>query len=505
MKERYKVLIVDDEALIRQGIKHYVNWEQEGFQIVGEAANGQEAMEIIQQTEPNIVLTDIVMPVIDGEELTKMIKKDYPHIQVIILSSFSDFDYVRSTFQSGVSDYILKPKLDGEELLAALKRATLSLPSIDFTKQIIEEPATIDQFIENIMSGYLFEYDDSFVRAAFPEEYFSLLHIESDNHNELNFVQVKGTLESIPFIHPVPVIQNSFAVTFLTHFHPYNHSVISQKLKEAARELNQYRWTLGEPFQDLKEIKQNYEERLLPLKGLRFYLPEKMVLFYNETPKRTSEKLFDLNRFIDVFKSEQFNKAFNYLKEHVNEVVHHYWKDENEFKAFLGNIVFNVTVLLGNLQYDNKQLDEEKYQYFTEINEANTAMEAVELLDVFLHKVNEVIEKKENDPLQSNIQKLLNYIDTHYAEPLTLTDLANHFHFNPTYLSTYFSANYRIGLNEYINEIRITKAKELLEKQNISISKISGMVGYSDHSYFCKVFKKRAGMSPSNYRKSSIT
>ncbi|MFK4997272.1 response regulator [Bacillus sp. N9] len=122
MRERYKVLIVDDEQLIRQGIKHYVNWEQEGFQIVGEAANGKEALEIIKQTDPHIVITDIVMPVIDGEELTRIIKKDYPHIQVIILSSYSDFDYVRSTFQSGVSDYILKPKLNGPELLTALKR-----------------------------------------------------------------------------------------------------------------------------------------------------------------------------------------------------------------------------------------------------------------------------------------------------------------------------------------------------------------------------------------------
>src|SRR6185312_2208756 len=144
------------------------------------------------------------------------------------------------------------------------------------------------------------------------------------------------------------------------------------------------------------------------------------------------------------------------------------------------------------------QLDEKKYQYFTEINEAKTAMEAVDLLDAFLHNVNKVIEQKENDPHKSNMQKLLNYIDAHYAEPLTLTDLANHFHFNPTYLSTYFSANYRFGFNEYVNEIRIAKAKELLERRGISISKISGIVGYSDHSYFCKVFKKQTGMSPSN-------
>ncbi|MFK4997274.1 hypothetical protein ACI2OX_05725 [Bacillus sp. N9] len=134
-------------------------------------------------------------------------------------------------------------------------------------------------------------------------------------------------------------------------------------------------------------MKQNYEKRLLPLKGLRFYLPEQVVLIYNEIPKHTSDKkMFDLNRFIDIFKFEQFTEAFQYLNEYVNDLVYQYRKNENEFKAFLGNIVFNITVLLGNLQYDNEQLDEEKYEYFTAINEAKTAMEAVDLLDAFYIK-----------------------------------------------------------------------------------------------------------------------
>lgn len=94
---RCKVLIVDDEVLIRQGIKHYVNWEEEGFTMIGEASNGEEALAIIEKENPHIVITDIVMPIMDGIELTKKVKEEYPEIEVIILSSFSDFDYVRST------------------------------------------------------------------------------------------------------------------------------------------------------------------------------------------------------------------------------------------------------------------------------------------------------------------------------------------------------------------------------------------------------------------------
>lgn len=101
-KELCKIIIVDDEILIRQGIKHYINWEQEGFQIVGEASNGKEALEIIERNQPQIVITDIVMPFMDGEELTRIVKSKYPDIEIIILSSFGEFDYVRSTFLGSI-------------------------------------------------------------------------------------------------------------------------------------------------------------------------------------------------------------------------------------------------------------------------------------------------------------------------------------------------------------------------------------------------------------------
>src|SRR3954471_14313925 len=115
--------------LIRQGIKHYINWEQEGFLIVGEASNGQEALELVETTNPHIIITDIVMPIMDGEELTRIVKERYPYIEIIILSSFGEFDYVRSTFQNGVVDYILKPKLNADGLLKALKTASSRIPS----------------------------------------------------------------------------------------------------------------------------------------------------------------------------------------------------------------------------------------------------------------------------------------------------------------------------------------------------------------------------------------
>jgi len=114
MNRQCSILIVDDELLIRQGLINYLDWESEGFNIVGGAANGKEALEMIEKYKPHIVITDVVMPVMDGIELVKKVKEKYPAIEMIDLSSFEDYEYVRSTFQSGVADYILKPKLNGK-------------------------------------------------------------------------------------------------------------------------------------------------------------------------------------------------------------------------------------------------------------------------------------------------------------------------------------------------------------------------------------------------------
>ena len=166
--------------MIRQGIKHFINWEQEGFRIVGEAANGREALEMIRDAHPDIVLTDIVMPLMDGEELTREIKNVNPDIEVVVLSSFSEFDYVRSSFQSGVADYILKPTLEVDGLLKVLRKTVEKAQSSRKRAQhasAVSVPRPIDQMLEGLLAGYA-EYADAeaaLVREHFPHDRFMLL------------------------------------------------------------------------------------------------------------------------------------------------------------------------------------------------------------------------------------------------------------------------------------------------------------------------------------------
>jgi two-component system response regulator YesN len=153
------------------------------------------------------------------------------------------------------------------------------------------------------------------------------------------------------------------------------------------------------------------------------------------------------------------------------------------------------------MKFDVTELEEAKYSYFRSIDEAPSAKATVELMNRFIEEAEKCIFLVQSEPEDINMKKLMEYIREHYAEPLTLTGVAKHFHFNPSYLSSYFSTHNKEGFIEYLNRMRIEEATKLLMEGMESISEISGMVGYSDHSYFCKVFKKIKGLSPSQYKR----
>jgi len=262
---------------------------------------------------------------------------------------------------------------------------------------------------------------------------------------------------------------------------------------------------LSEHFNAIAEIHKVYHEDLLVIENYSFYLPSYLIITKNNLPKivKTAQK-FDLNHFTKIFKAKQFNTAFNYVANYIDFLSTQYHHDRFEFKAFIGNIIFNIIVLLDNLNISTDALDEKKYSYFTQVNEATTGRKTIEIYEQFISEVNEMIFADYSVNQTTEIAKILRYIEENYAEPLNLTKIADHFHFNPSYLSAYFSMHHKEGFTEYLNKIRINKTMELLANNSLPISDISWMVGYSSHSYFCKVFKKITGMSPSEFKREHL-
>ncbi|NGZ76876.1 helix-turn-helix transcriptional regulator, partial [Saccharibacillus alkalitolerans] len=260
-------------------------------------------------------------------------------------------------------------------------------------------------------------------------------------------------------------------------------------------------WAVGEAFDSLSRFGAAYRQ-LRELLETRFYFPDRSLMLPEELPE-PGEPLpaFDLRRFTEEIKREHFGEAFRDLREYAARMVGDYRSTPVGLKSFFGNIVFNLITLLGNMDYDAADLDEAKYGFFREIEEARDAPSAVLLLERFLRRAEEKVAEQAEQPGGASMKKLLAYIDEHYAEALSLTGLGRHFHFNPSYLSSYFASHNKEGFSEYLNRIRVTKAEELLREGELSISEISGRVGYSDPGYFTKVFKKHTGFSPSQYRR----
>ncbi len=150
MHHLHTVLLVDDETTIRDGLKHMIRWEQEGFRLLGDAANGQEALTLIQQLQPEIVITDLKMPQMDGIQLTTIIQQQYPFIHFLVLSSYDDFHYVSQSFKNGAIDYLLKPTLTPAFAAESPKHHPRKISD---TRQITAE-VPLQESLNRYLAGY---------------------------------------------------------------------------------------------------------------------------------------------------------------------------------------------------------------------------------------------------------------------------------------------------------------------------------------------------------------
>lgn len=511
------VLIVDDEVLVRQGIKHLLQWEQEGFAIVGEAANGQEALKLIEQLQPHIVITDIVMPQMDGVELTSIIKERYPQIEVIVLSSFSEFHYVRDTFQKGVADYMLKPKLEAEQLLTILKRTAKRIPSLQLAAHEHAEQPSINILLDRLMSGYELDETSGELPKLFAYPSFRLFGADLKygrtyaTMREQLLQRIEEMLE--PFLQQMDYYllqtEGNMLIVLVNSSEGHWSSMIPaiRALSNSVRFKEQHiAWALGESFRSIEQLHEQVHEQFAKLAAYRYFLPQdKTLIIREELPKLLEpEPTFNMSQFMEKMQQRKLEEAIEMIDEYAQAAAGCYALDVFAFKSLLGNIIFNMIIMLGKLEINTKELEAGKYSYFRSINESVHITEAIMQLQSFIEQVKETIKASRFAAANPNLTMILDYIHQYYMEPLSLSDVAHHFHFNPSYLSTFFSSHIAEGFSEYLNRVRVDKAAELLQATDLAIADISVQVGYSDHSYFTKVFKKLKGMSPSQFRKSQI-
>lgn len=509
-----KILIVDDEYLLRQGIKHLVDWEKEGFTIVGEASNGKEALGLIETLKPHIILSDIVMPVMDGLELVKYVKENYPQIQIVILSGYSDFNYVKGTFKLGVNDYILKPKLNPDEMLTLLKNIALNIPNLTISTNGIK--SNIVNELNKLISGFVYSHTSSEFSEAFPCDSFLLLGTDikkicgkdSEKASRLKHLLLKRIKLPLNIFTYYELDTTKDFFVILINFNSKDYSQILKCLDNIlAALIHEYPdiyFAVSSIFTSLTNLKDIYNNFKLLL-GYKFFLKNEVLILQHELSNKRYKQKFDFKYYSEMLYSLNIASALNYLQQYIENCITQCSADEFELKTLFQNAFYNIINILDELNFDIEEISRSKIEYFQKIDDSKYADELLNLLEKIKDDITEALNSKELPINDEIISKITQYISSHYNEQLSLKDIADKFHFNYYYLSSYFSSHITEGFSEYLNKIRVEKALELLKNEDIPVSEVSYLVGYSDHSYFCKVFKKFTKITPSKFRRNIIS
>ncbi|MBQ8591662.1 MAG: response regulator transcription factor [Lachnospiraceae bacterium] len=502
-----RVLIVDDEYIMRQGLKYMINWEHEGYEIVGEATNGNEALKLLDRLQPHIIICDIVMPLLDGVDFAEAVHKMYPQMQIIILSGYDNFEYVKRTLMSGVVDYILKPTLNQEELKKILRKAVERIPGYKLHADV----GMVSY--ERILERYLHGHDVDLAECAhyFTRVCFSIYAVNIKKESaagkdmfDVLYQKIERELEKISDVQKVSLLLREELVCVIFCY----DSFYQEKLVQAVREMNNQLVMLcdsvfgvySSTFRKLDLLKDVYSQEILKHVDKAFYHEGRHLLLLDKQKTdltlNTPEK-FDFYRYNQLLLGKQYQEAARFLLQY-NVTALEAQMDVYGLKNQMKNMVYHFLDLL---QISDEDKDDLRFQFFGEIERAMYEMDYRRCISQIMERMLELSGsvKMQGD---ERITQMLVYISQNYQEDLKLEDLAEEFNFNYHYLSAYFNQQMKEGFSDYLNRLRIEKACQLLKESSLSISMISGEVGYSEHSYFCRVFKKIVGKTPSEYRRS---
>ncbi|GGH10492.1 response regulator transcription factor [Paenibacillus segetis] len=528
-----KVLIVDDEMISRIGIKSLIPWKEQGFTVVGEAENGKKALELILELRPDIVITDIKMPVMSGLNLIKKTQAELVQGQpaFIVLSSYDDFDYVKEALVLGAKDYFLKLELTPEKLLETLNRVS-QLVSIEREQQNNNKKPYVEQLSAN---------DYEIIKSNFLQE---IIHgrsnREEDIDNKLIALEMRLPKERIQcgviLLHGMDVYQKyndhdihlfQFAVEnivseIVSDYH-FAHAVFTQA-KEitvifAHAEMDQMDKNMLELMNAIMKALQVY----LNIRGLMGI--SKIREGYLSIKTSYSEALEDANHVIvqkgirnyELGSEEPVSDMSDYIKQfeltlHVSEMdkmseclVHLVEKikhtsdiSKNVLKSLCSTLLLSVHTYLNEYASSIKLEEAWGSDPYRSLEHLNTNYDFITWIE-HLEKTMVAIFNSLGES-RKLIHQAKQYIHKHYVSNVSLEAIADELNISPNYLSYLFRKETKESVVEYLTKYRINKAKDLLRTTHYKIYEVGQMVGYDSEQYFSRVFKKIVGMPPLKFK-----
>ncbi|MEZ0536448.1 response regulator [Caldicellulosiruptoraceae bacterium PP1] len=507
---KIKVLIVDDEKLIREGLKKIIEKIDDKFVIVGEAKNGLDALEKINQSQPDIAIIDIKMPIMDGLELLKRINQENLKVKMIILSGHDEFAYAKIAIENGAKAYILKP-FEKSELTETLNRLyseiveersiELQLKKTEVIKEKLLETEIKNIILEQIQGDNILEklsfYKENI--KEFEQSIYTILIKENPNNfnEEYSFLNMKKQIDSklkeknIKYISFY--ISNDSLVYLLNNLEPleYFSKLKQSNLKVAVCD---YKYNIYEIYQSFKNVsyamKYTYLDKTNEIaifskinnKDLKYVIPKDYILKIRYLVG--TEKFNECCSIIDKLFSENCIKyyAIEYFEETIKLI----------YQEVIEHLVTNIQKNISDFE-ELKRLD--SLYNFNDIYDYRN-----KLLDILKSINNAYIKLKGIYKSQNELEKALDFINKNYYKDINMTIVANYVSLNYYYFSTLFKEHTKLSFIDYLNNVRINKAKELLNDSSLKIYEISERVGFKNPKHFARIFKNITGMTPAEYK-----
>lgn len=532
----YKVFLVEDEIILREGIKNNIHWEEEGFEIVGDESDGELAYPMIIREQPDILITDIKMPFMDGLELSKLLKKEMPQLKIIIISGYSDFGYAQQAIDIGITEYLLKP-VTSNKLMAAVKNAAATIDKERKEKQILEQYQQLvyqkqgekrKDFFNALVSGKMTltqiidqeeELGINMVASVFCVMLFQF-KVQEDMYEYSNEIvqceaRMQEALRKYPDIKVFERGMDGWAFILLGE----NEEQIEALTQELCQLLVQisdnkvhYFGGIGRIVQRVRDLQQSYLDANRAF-SLRYFERGDQFLSHRDVHNIRDQ----IGKWVNVseLNLEKLDRTLleEFLKrgtiQDVDEFVNRYFDgfdasamSSTLFRQYIMMDGYSAIMrFLKNLKYTKEKIDH-SLKHMNDFNKQLTSLEDCrKFYKSILKEAIELRNMSSQKRYSGLIEKAKEYIHLKYSmSDLTLDQVASKVNISPNYFSSLFNQETGMTFIEYLTDIRMEKAKEYLRCSGKKITEIGYLVGYLDSHYFSYIFKKTQNCTPSEYR-----
>lgn len=534
-----KVFLVEDEMVIRRGIKNSIDWEKEGYIFCGEASDGELAYPMIIKEKPDILITDIRMPFMDGLELCKLVKKELPNIKILILSGYDEFDYAKEAIRLGVTEYLLKPISSGK-LLEALNGVSESIrrekEDKDLVRKYMEEmrentEPEKQKFFEQMIAGNLSmadaletgkKYEMNLSAGMYNLLLFRFtLGKENRKSGELlgeAEYAIEKLTERLEYVFEFQRGVEGWAFLLMAD----NEEQMSERVKELSKDLEEimknystiaYFGGIGQPVARLRELEESFREAERAL-AARFTMELNRIISVEDIRMAQNVDTLDdieITSFGEIEKTRTMLEKFlnNGAEDEIDEFVDVYINElpEENLKSVLMRqyIIMDAYIVMMSFCEKIEGIEGEMQAQSEELKNSMKTIQTLEeiknYIRMLLKKIIGVRDTISGRRYSDIIEIAKDQIrKTYMSDEISLNTIAAEVGMSPSYFSSIFSKEMGKTFVEYLTEIRMDRAKELLMCSSMKTSEIGYEVGYKDPHYFSYIFKKTQNCTPKEFR-----